>query len=295
MERFSQLHLRRILFVVGGLCTLLVLLHYVPFFASPYRNQEGAIQRNFKSYADYELVVSHYDEPVDVLENTIRMVKGKLSYLSSSRVIIYHKGSRNESGLKEFLDFAEEVVKLENLGREGETYLQHIVRHYETATSNLAKHTVFLQPHLAWDWVIMPRLETITSATGFLSLGPYINMTRGVDVHSNDFPRINDIYSAFRGDFSPPHSVLATWAGQFVVSRKRILDNRLSLYTNLLDKFDAPPDHWIWSEGWHNNVPSNPTLGHALERSWPIIFGCEDASIAATCGEGAGPTCQCLD
>jgi len=61
----------------------------------------------------------------------------------------------------------------------------------------------------------------------------------------------------------------ATWAGQFVVSRKRILANSLVSYTNLMDKFHAPPEHWIWKEGWGNNELSNPTLGEFCRISSP--------------------------
>ncbi|ORY31795.1 hypothetical protein BCR39DRAFT_525399 [Naematelia encephala] len=171
----------------------------------------------------------------------------------------------------------------------------HILRHYDTPVTGLGGHTLFLQPHIAWDWVMMPRLDIIEPSTGFLSFGPYITQTEGKDATGNVFPRLKDIYSSFRMDLSPPHAVLATWAGQFVVSRKRILDNKRQTYQNLWNKFHAPTEHWIWKEGWWNNEPSNPTLGHALERSWPVIFACEDASIAETCGEGHGPTCQCLD
>jgi hypothetical protein len=46
-----------------------------------------------------------------------------------------------------------------------------------------------------------------------------------------------------------------------MASRKRILDNPLRNYQNLIDLFNAPKDHWMWKEGWGNNEPSNPTLG----------------------------------
>lgn len=128
-----------------------------------------------------------------------------------------------------------------------------------------------------------------------MSFGPYINQTCGMDSLNQAFPRMADIYSAFRGDLCPPIPQLATWAGQFVVSKKRILENQLRLYENLREKFHAPPEHWIWKEGWWNSKPSNPTLGHALERSWPVIFDCTDYTKAETCGEGHDKTCQCLD
>lgn len=53
----------------------------------------------------------------------------------------------------------------------------------------------------------------------------------------------------------------ATWAGQFVVSRERILQNPLSAYVHMWEIFNAPPGHWIWDEGWGNNEPTNPTFG----------------------------------
>lgn len=63
----------------------------------------------------------------------------------------------------------------------------------------------FLQPHVAWHWVFLPRLENLLkSNTGFMSFGPYINQTCGVDSSSQSFPRMADIYSAFRSDLCPP-------------------------------------------------------------------------------------------
>jgi len=174
------------------------------------------------------------------------------------------------------LKIADEVVPLKNIGREGATYLvrltsrrtlnpqSHIVRHYPTGHVDFARHTLFLQPHLAWDWVMKPRLSKVHKSTGFMSFGPYINMTEGVDVHGNTFSRINDIYAMFRQDLHPPHTLLATWAGQFIVSRKRLLDNTFKSYRNLLSVFEAPEDHWIWKEGWWNSQPSDPTLGKVI-------------------------------
>lgn len=226
---------------------------------------------------------------MDKLQETIDTVMEGLPKNSKrARVIIYHKGDGPED---ELLKLADEVVRLKNVGREGATYLvrpnsascltrrfctplrttrldapradlqNHIVRHYPSGETDFATHTFFLQPHVAWDWCFKPRLPTLTPETGFMSLGPYLNMTRGKDAIGVELPRINDIYTMFRQDFSPPTPVLATWAGQFVVSRRRILSNSFESYRNLLGYFEAPRDHWIWREGWGNNKPSDPTLG----------------------------------
>ncbi|CAD6583245.1 MAG: hypothetical protein TREMPRED_003508 [Tremellales sp. Tagirdzhanova-0007] len=212
--------------------------------------------------ADYDIVVAYFNEGQESLTNAIKDVVDRLPLFARHRVIIYAKsGERSEQALEDLLILGDEIVWLANVGREGETYLTHITRHYETAATNIAKHTIFMQAHIAWGDLMLPRLETLNSRVGFMSLAPYVNQTCGIDYKGNEFPRMADIYSAFRGELCPPFPVLATWAGQFVVSRKRILDNELQTYQKLLDLFHAPPEHWIWKEGWWNNEPSNPTLG----------------------------------
>jgi hypothetical protein len=69
--------------------------------------------------------VSHYDEDVNTLADTIKQITSRLK--GSKRVIIYSKGDRNQTGLEELLQYADEVVPLKNIGREGETYLVSVV------------------------------------------------------------------------------------------------------------------------------------------------------------------------
>ncbi|WVQ86296.1 hypothetical protein IAT38_008465 [Cryptococcus sp. DSM 104549] len=250
-----------------------------------FRDSGTVLRRDsWPSRSDYDLVVAHYDEDLQMMRETVEAVLQHIPSSSTRRVIIYSKGDRSNAGLRELLEIADEVVAIPNVGREGETYLNHITRNWEEAATGLAEKTIFMQHHLR-------------SRTGFMSFGPYLNQTCGVDSAGQEHPRMADIYSMFRGTFCPPIPALATWAGQFVVSKKRILDNDLSIYVNLRALFHAPEDHWIWKEGWWNNKPSNPTLGHALERAWPVIFDCTDPSIAKTCSEKSKyPTnCQCLD
>ncbi|WVF67721.1 hypothetical protein IAT40_002480 [Kwoniella sp. CBS 6097] len=290
---------RRAGIAISTVIALLLCLSLLHTGIAPLLSSENALRRKtWSQTSDYDIVVSHYSEELEMMRDTIKQVSERLPLKATRRVIIYSKGpkSENKEGMKELLDMADEVVGLPNLGREGETYLSHIVRHYETPSTNLAEHTIFMQPHLAWHWVFLPRLERLIQPnTGFVSFGPYINHTCGKDSTGQSFPRMADIYSIFRADLCPPEPVVATWAGQFMVSRQRILENQQRAYANIKAKFHEPTDHWIWKEGWWNNEPSNPTLGHALERSWPMIFNCTDASMAETCGEGHGATCQCLD
>lgn len=72
-----------------------------------------------------------------------------------------------------------------------------------------------------------------------------------------------------------------------------------------------PEDSWIYDpdadltpvKDWHGPVSKqNPGIGHDMERAWPFIFGCGNATIADKCGwfghEGLdvnADNCQCLD
>jgi hypothetical protein len=71
--------------------------------------------------------LSHYDEPVEGLADTIRYVQDGLPRMSSSRVTVYSKKLEgfDRHGLQRLLKEtkADEVVALANVGREGETYL----------------------------------------------------------------------------------------------------------------------------------------------------------------------------
>ncbi len=87
-----------------------------------------------------------------------------------------------------------------------------------------------------------------------------------------------------------------TWAGQFLVSRKRILQTSVETYANLLEFFDVPKGQsarkdWIWQEGWWNNEPDNPTLGELASGrghrpntgliQFPAIFRSRSGTVVA--------------
>lgn len=102
----------------------------------------------------------------------------------------------------------------------------------------------------------------------------------------------------------PPYPVLTAWAAQFIVSRERIVANPKHKYEALRKILEPGDDHWLIRTpeaafSWDDAVFDSkaPWAGHALERSWPIIFNCSDAALDAACGEfGADPNlCQCFD
>lgn len=60
-----------------------------------------------------------------------------------------------------------------------------------------------MQPHLAWEWTFLPRLEIMKPRTGFISFGPYRTQQCGHDDQGNDFPRMKYIYESFRDKECP--------------------------------------------------------------------------------------------
>lgn len=55
------------------------------------------------------------------MADTVNQVTDRLR--GSRRVIIYSKADRNATELKEMYQTADEIIQLDNIGREGETYL----------------------------------------------------------------------------------------------------------------------------------------------------------------------------
>ncbi|KAG0146758.1 hypothetical protein CROQUDRAFT_500119 [Cronartium quercuum f. sp. fusiforme G11] len=287
-----------------------------------------------------DIVVSYYNEPLDNLSSVINYVRSVLPIaIQHPRVVIYVKGEQADLGKILSKSGADEVISLPNVGREGGTYLTHILRQYNSSLSilnqniiqnendhdikvnksvlgspevwGLADHTIFMQPDISWHWIAKPRMELFDyTRTGFLSFGPYLNSICGKDGLGNGYyDRMRDIYVMFYETFCPPTGQLASYAGQFVVSKKRILRNSYTKYDKLKKILEAPLEHWIHSEGtwfkWKGSTdsnspkrgPSSPFLGHALERSWPIIFGCDDPALAEICPDEVIDIekCQCFD
>lgn len=76
---------------------------------------------------NHDIVISRYTENID------------WSRFLQANVIIYNKGFDNISHLLQKKNLS--IIKLENIGREGHTYLHHIINNYET----LKNRTTFLQ------------------------------------------------------------------------------------------------------------------------------------------------------
>ncbi|GAA6035894.1 hypothetical protein JCM8097_005150 [Rhodosporidiobolus ruineniae] len=260
-----------------------------------------------------DIVFAYFNQSLPAFEEHVRHVKGRGTVgRYRTRVTVYSKGGAGREEL-ERVEGVDEVVELPNLGREGGTYLHHLIRRFDPpgpgdtfstpgAKTSHADMTLFLQHHLAWPWIADQRFDHLEARTGFLSLGPYVKSDCGRDLRVGArWERMRDVYSMFREDFCPPTLQLSTWSAQFFVSRRRILQNSVSKYKRLLELLQAPEEHWIYNEGmnfeWNGPMgPAAPFLGHALERSWPVIFNCTDPKLADRCpDEVYDKGCQCMD
>ncbi|GAA5984942.1 hypothetical protein JCM11641_005593 [Rhodosporidiobolus odoratus] len=269
-----------------------------------------------------DLVFAHYSMPLNDLRSHIEVIKAaRLVNTSRTRVIIYEKGEFTDEQLWEALagvaqEGWDEIVHLPNYAREGGTYLEHIVTRYndtlpggprrfsvEAAKHHgqrlwrkkrpIADHTLFMQSHLAWHWLAGPRLaNALHRNTGFLSFGPYLSNLCGSDSEGTGFyPGAKSIYKEVLGkectEGKEEDRVLSTWAGQFAVSRERVMSNGWEVYEKMREWIEAPNDdplHHLWNPSGPS-TQDNPAFGHSLERSWPLVFRCLDPKIAKECPE----------
>lgn len=235
---------------------LLRLAPVIPYFL--------LILTQFANPATVDIVIAHYDKPLpDFRSHLARVYTAPLVRQSRRRTIVYHKGNLTTTELWNGLAGVvrrgtDEVHLLPNYGREGGTYLEHLVARYEPSTSPhssqlnphrraLADHTLFLQPHMAWDWIAGGRLSyTLSPRTGFVALSVYHTNLCGKDSDQGAvYGGFRRVFEAVEGrecdDASEEDRVVQTWSGQFAVSRERVWRNSREVYERLRDLIEVRP------------------------------------------------------
>ncbi|BGP20065.1 nicotinate phosphoribosyltransferase [Rhodosporidiobolus nylandii] len=278
-----------------------------------------------------DLVISHFDRPLPATAALIREIR-RYPLLcaagSQTRVVVYHKGELGEEELWAGLDGAlkrekgDSVVLLSNIGREGGTYLTHLLSRYDASTLSsyapasvprdkplpgLADTTLLFQPHLARDFLTVRRLNSaLVRESGFLSLGAYLSTLCGMDSRGAGFyAGVKRVWSAVYGEQvecregEEQDRRAATWSGQLALGRETVLGRQKELYERIQGWLEAPNNEPIHGD-WGPTGPStqvNPAFGHSLERSWPLIFGCDDPRLEQQCADDAQQTdkCQCFE
>ncbi|UJR38288.1 hypothetical protein I4U23_030958 [Adineta vaga] len=246
--RSSFKHLSKQYFIIMT-CFIIALINLVIYFNKwrselKYTNKHATLlyfkSNEINTYNDliltsnsFDIVISYYSEDVDYVAQYIRDLRNtvKLRKLHP-RVIVYNKNSKiNNQVLKILLD-ADIIQFLPNLGREGATYLYHIIEHYQI----LANHTIFSQAGVEGltdkglaDWY-SDRLENqFNSSVGYMPLvHPSMIVTIDCGTHfTGNFPRLVQIWALVEQTLCPPGGQ----AVRFIMRERSFFkDIRLEVY-----------------------------------------------------------------
>lgn len=185
-----------------------------------------------------QIIVARYNESIDWTAGF-------------TNCIIYNKGESE-------CNTAHKVIILPNVGREGHTFLHHIITNYDT----LEEYTMFLQ---GFPFDHCPFLEKILMSDEWKR--PFHMMTNDVRYativydetcaklpsHYNMVPTFNYIFNRNKND----HPFYFGPGAQMCVSRETIRTRPKEFYKKIYDLLS------------HN---ANPLEGYMLERFWPMIF-----------------------
>jgi hypothetical protein len=214
-----------------------------------------------KTRKEFEIVVSRYNEDLSWTREF------------SDYCTIYNKGD----------DIEYNSVKLKNIGREGHTYIHHIVKNYY----NLSDYTVFLQgdpfnPHSPG---LISTLNQLIDNSGIIPNFIWISerLVYGDFEYEHEpyhriFPYIKFAYEKIFNSEPPPKRFTFGAGAQFCVSREKIHSHPKSFYENILSLFETKTKtedsvKLLGNPGIDKDfIPENPELGLHLERFWGLIF-----------------------
>ncbi|TVY46711.1 hypothetical protein LOCC1_G004663 [Lachnellula occidentalis] len=304
--------------VFSGLVLLVVVILSSGFMSFLASTSVNSVNQSLPSTFDlaytpetrFDIVVSIYNEDPEMVKEMLEAVKATAMLKNlESNVIIYTKDPAADLPKLKEATGANAVELLENLGREGATYLHHIVDKWDS----LAEQTMFIQAHAHNMRELIPRIDDyLVPETGMLSLGftgvpcdcETCGDRWGWEDKYNAIPMLYEkIYSE---SCSPSTPILLAYKGQFVASARRIRGISKKIYGGLLETITSK-DGWSHNQTYVGGAvdrPDNPYFGFTVERVWSLLMQCAtDGRVAAKCpsllsGMGRGGVvgdCQCLD
>ncbi|KAF1843628.1 uncharacterized protein K460DRAFT_316190 [Cucurbitaria berberidis CBS 394.84] len=265
-----------------------------------------ALNREYTPNLAVEVVLSMYKEPVDEVAQLISNLKVMPS-LSEALFTIYIKDSETDTEMIKNETGANSVTLLPNIGREGETYLNHIVNRWDT----LAKQTIFLQANIHDQREFYSHLNNYfkPGRTGFLSLGWSGSVCNcdscGDEFFWRDETHLFPTIQSRINNATACRNVLLSYKGQFVVSAARIRGIDKAIYHDLQQAF-IDEKSWAHQEDYlrgRSDSMSQPWFGYTMERMWNLLFQCNDMDVAWKCPTllsrwrigGDVEDCQCFD
>lgn len=294
------------------MCLAFVLL-YLKYSAVliPPPTQPTMLDSTYVAKSRFDIVVSMYHESPSAVKAMLTSIKTTKPFGNiQPRVILYTKDPHANLYVLKTETGADVVRQLANLGREGGTYLHHIVKHWD----DLAQQTMFIQAEIHDPEELLSRIESyLVPKTGMLSLGyTTIQCKCGAceDVFSWDdkCSLVPNLYRKIYNESCDANTpILLTYKGQFIASAGRIRGIGKSIYEDLLEAITSK-EGWIHclGEGYseHKDSPDSPVLGFTVERIWGLLMQCGlNDRIVARCPsllsgrwiETAVGDCQCLD
>lgn len=267
----------------------------------------------YKPTSRFDIVVSMYDEdPASVKRMLDSISKTNPLSTITPNIIIYTKDSSADLEALKDATGATNVTLLPNLGREGGTYLHHMVHNWDT----LAEQTLFIQAHAHNARELLPRINSyLVPETGMLSLG-FTGITCDCetceDRHGwkDTFNLMPSLYSQiYPGQKCENTPLLLSYKGQFIASARRIRGVKKMVYEDMLRAITST-DGWshakdkVVGEMSEVDTPDNPFFGFTMERVWGLLMQCAtDGGVAAKCPSllsgmsrgGDVRDCQCVD
>lgn len=239
---------------------------------------------------DLDIVIAWYHEPIEQVIRTSQLAL-ELPNVAGRKVrtIVYNKGNLNETDLEVNFPLESSLVirRLENVGREGDTYISHVL----DSQQDWASHTLFIQAEPHEPEYLQARLEDyLVARTGFLTLSHVRNFCPDCDAcndHSGwtaDKTILNDVFSRSNPG-KTCQDISLTYRGQFVVSAQRMKEANKELLQDL-----------------RAQLIEDDMVGYTLERAWGTLFQCPTISercptlLSGWIGNRvAVEDCQCLD
>ncbi|KAF1924465.1 uncharacterized protein M421DRAFT_72346 [Didymella exigua CBS 183.55] len=266
----------------------------------------AVLDRDYGAAYPVEIVVSMYREPVNEVSKLLHNLKS-IPALSDAHSTIYIKNDKADIETIRQQTGADRIVTLPNIGREGETFLNHILRRWDS----LARQTVFLQADIHNPREFYPHLKNYYSRqqTGYLSLGWSGAVCNCADCSDRLFWQDNthfvpQIHGRIDNSTSCKN-VLLSYKGQFIVSAARIRGVAKDVYNDLWQAF-VDEKSWAHQSPYLQGRPdsmSAPDFGYTMERLWNLLFQCSNSDVAWKCPSlvsgwrigGDISDCQCFD